>query len=183
MMFGGQADDVASQRMIGRTRDAGVNFIDTADVYNNGRPEEVVGKAVHADRSRWVIATKVNGMVGPEPNERGSSRKWILEAVRRSLARLGTDYIDIYYLHREDLETPLEESVRAMGDLVRSGAIRYFALSNHRGLARRRDLQHLRRTWYRSTCRQPAALQCAQSHGRRRALAGGRLLRTRYRAL
>jgi aryl-alcohol dehydrogenase-like predicted oxidoreductase len=132
MMFGGPADDVASQRMIGRARDAGVNFIDTADVYNNGRSEEVVGKAVRADRSRWVIATKVNGMVGPGPNERGSSRKWILEAVRRSLARLGTDYIDIYYLHREDLETPLEESVRAMGDLMRSGAIRYFALSNHR---------------------------------------------------
>jgi aryl-alcohol dehydrogenase-like predicted oxidoreductase len=132
MMFGGPADDVASQRMIARARDAGVNFIDTADVYNNGRSEEVVGKAVRADRGRWVIATKVNGIVGPDPNERGSSRKWILEALRRSLARLGTDYIDIYYLHREDLETPLEESVRAMGDLVRSGAIRYFALSNHR---------------------------------------------------
>jgi aryl-alcohol dehydrogenase (NADP+) len=132
MMFGGPADDVASERMIGRARDAGVNFIDTADVYNNGRSEEVVGKAVRADRGRWVIATKVNGIVGAGPNERGSSRKWILDAVRRSLARLGTDYIDIYYLHREDLETPLEESVRAMGDLARSGAIRYFALSNHR---------------------------------------------------
>jgi aryl-alcohol dehydrogenase (NADP+) len=132
MMFGGSADDAASQRMIGRARDAGVNFIDTADVYNNGRSEEVVGKAVRADRDRWVIATKVNGIVGPGPNERGSSRKWILEAVRRSLTRLGTDYIDIYYLHREDLETPLKESVHAMGDLMRSGAIRYFALSNHR---------------------------------------------------
>jgi aryl-alcohol dehydrogenase (NADP+) len=70
--------------------------------------------------------------MGSGPNERGSSRKWILQAARRSLARLGTDYIDIYYLHREDLETPLEESVRAMDDLVRSGLVRYFALSNHR---------------------------------------------------
>jgi aryl-alcohol dehydrogenase-like predicted oxidoreductase len=132
MMFGGAADEAASQRMVSRARDAGINFIDTADVYNSGRSEEIIGRTVRSDRDRWVIATKVNGIVGPGPNERGSSRKWILEAVRRSLARLGTDYIDIYYLHREDLETPLEESVRAMSDLMRTGLIRYFALSNHR---------------------------------------------------
>jgi len=131
-MFGGPTDEASSQRIIGKARDAGINFIDTADVYNGGRSEEVVGLSIRAELDRWVVATKVNGIMGSGPNERGSSRKWILQAARRSLARLSTDYIDIYYLHREDLETSLEESVHAMGDLVRSGLIRYFALSNHR---------------------------------------------------
>jgi aryl-alcohol dehydrogenase (NADP+) len=132
MMFGGPADEGESQRMIGQARDAGINFIDTADVYSAGRSEEVVGRAVKADRDRWVIATKLNGVMGAGPNQRGSSRKWIFEAARDSLRRLGTDYIDVYYLHREDLEVPLEESVHALADLVRAGDIRYFALSNHR---------------------------------------------------
>jgi aryl-alcohol dehydrogenase-like predicted oxidoreductase len=132
MMFGGPADETASQRMIAAARDAGINFIDTADVYNGGKSEEVVGRAIRAERDQWVVATKLNGIMGPGPNQRGSSRKWIFEAARRSLARLGTDYIDVYYLHREDLETPLEESVHALGDLVRAGMIRYFALSNHK---------------------------------------------------
>jgi aryl-alcohol dehydrogenase-like predicted oxidoreductase len=132
MMFGGPADEAQSQRMIAVARDAGINFIDTADVYNGGKSEEVVGRAIRAERDQWVVATKLNGIMGPGPNQRGSSRKWIFEAARRSLARLGTDYIDVYYLHREDLETPLEESVHALGDLVRAGMIRYFALSNHK---------------------------------------------------
>jgi aryl-alcohol dehydrogenase-like predicted oxidoreductase len=131
-MFGGPADEAASQRMFAAARDAGINFIDTADVYNGGKSEEVVGRAIRAERDQWVVATKLNGIMGPGPNQRGSSRKWIFEAARRSLARLGTDYIDVYYLHREDLETPLEESVHALGDLVRAGMIRYFALSNHK---------------------------------------------------
>ena len=132
MMFGGPADEAQSQRMIAAARDAGINFIDTADVYNGGQSEEVVGRAIRNERDHWVVATKLNGIMGPGPNQRGSSRKWIFEAARRSLARLGTDYIDVYYLHREDLETPLEELVHALGDLVRAGMIRYFALSNHK---------------------------------------------------
>lgn len=132
MMFGGPADEAESRRMIAAARDAGINFIDTADVYNGGRSEEIVGRAIQGERDRWIVATKLNGVMGQEPNQRGSSRKWIYEAVRNSLRRLATDYIDIYYLHREDLETPLEESVRALGDLARAGHIRYFALSNHR---------------------------------------------------
>jgi aryl-alcohol dehydrogenase-like predicted oxidoreductase len=132
MMFGGPADEPQSQRMIAAARDAGINFIDTADVYNGGESEEVIGRAVRGERDRWVIATKLNGIMGSGPNQRGSSRKWIFEAARGSLARLGTDYIDVYYLHREDLETPLEESVHALGDLVHAGMIRYFALSNHK---------------------------------------------------
>jgi aryl-alcohol dehydrogenase (NADP+) len=113
-------------------RDAGINFIDTADVYSGGKSEEVVGHAIRGERDRWVVATKLNGIMGEGPNQRGSSRKWIFEAARSSLHRLGTDYIDVYYLHREDLETPLDESVRALGDLARAGMIRYFALSNHK---------------------------------------------------
>lgn len=132
MMFGGPAGEQDSQRMIAAARDAGINFIDTADVYNGGKSEEVVGRAIKNERDRWVIATKLNGIMGEGPNQRGSSRKWIFEAARRSLGRLGTDYIDVYYLHREDLETPLEESVHALGDLARAGMIRYFALSNHK---------------------------------------------------
>ena len=132
MMFGGAADEAASLRIVAAARDAGINFIDTADVYNAGKSEEVVGKAVRAERHRWVIATKLNGIMGEGPNERGSSRKWIMEAVRNSLRRLGTDYIDVQFLHREDMETPLAESVRALADLQRAGMIRYFALSNHR---------------------------------------------------
>jgi len=132
MMFGGPAGEADSQRMIAAARDAGINFIDTADVYNGGKSEEVVGRAIRKERDRWVVATKLNGIMGEGPNQRGSSRKWIFEAARKSLVRLGTDYIDIYYLHREDLETPLEESVHALADLVRAGMIRYFALSNHK---------------------------------------------------
>jgi aryl-alcohol dehydrogenase (NADP+) len=132
MMFGGPANETDSGRIIAAARDAGINFIDTADVYNGGRSEEVIGRAIRGERDRWVVATKLNGIMGEGPNQRGSSRKWILEAARSSLRRLGTDYIDVYYLHREDLETPLEESVHALGDLVRAGMIRYFALSNHK---------------------------------------------------
>ena len=132
MNFGGPTDGTEAIRLISISRDAGVNFIDTANVYAGGRSEEIVGQAIRGDRQRWVLATKVNGATGEGPNERGSSRKAILHAVHGSLTRLGTDYIDIYYLHREDRHTPLAESVRAMGDLQRSGAIRYFALSNHK---------------------------------------------------
>lgn len=132
MNFGGATDAAAAGRIVARAREAGVNFIDTADQYNGGRSEEVTGRAIAGERDRWVLATKVFNPMGSGPNERGLSRKWILQAVEASLKRLGTDYIDVYYLHKEDLETPLEESVRAVGDLVRQGKIRYFGLSNFR---------------------------------------------------
>ena len=132
MNFGGPTDETEALRVIGMSRDAGINFIDTANVYTEGRSEEIVGRAVRTERHKWVIATKVNGATGDGPNERGSSRKAIMDAAAGSLKRLGTDYIDVYYLHREDKATPLAESVRAMADLQRAGMIRYFALSNHR---------------------------------------------------
>jgi aryl-alcohol dehydrogenase (NADP+) len=133
MMFGGQTDEATSGRIVAKARDAGVNFIDTADAYNEGRSEEVVGRAVKADRDRWVVATKLaNAMGSKGPNEGGLSRKWVMQAAEASLRRLGADTIDIYYLHKEDHGTPLPETVRAMGDLVRAGKIRYFGVSNYR---------------------------------------------------
>jgi aryl-alcohol dehydrogenase-like predicted oxidoreductase len=133
MMFGGQTDEATSRRIIDKARDAGVNFIDSADAYNDGRSEEVVGAAIRSQRPHWVLATKLANKVGTGPNDGGLSRRWIYQAVDRSLARLGTDWIDLYYLHKEDHSTPLEETVRAMGDLMRAGKIRYFGVSNYRG--------------------------------------------------
>jgi len=132
MMFGGPTDAATSARMVAKAREAGVNFIDTADAYNKGGSEEMVGRAISNNRPGWVLATKLANPMGDDPNRSGLSRKWVLEAADESLKRLGTDYIDIYYLHKEDQSTPLEETVRAMGELMRAGKIRYFGVSNYR---------------------------------------------------
>ena len=132
MMFGSPTDEATAERIVGSARGAGVNFIDTADVYNEGRSEEIVGQLIRAERGHWVLATKVANPMGPGPNDRGLSRRWIMHAAEASLRRLGTDVIDIYYLHKEDHATPLAETVRAMGDLVRHGKILHFGVSNHR---------------------------------------------------
>jgi aryl-alcohol dehydrogenase (NADP+) len=132
MMFGGATDEGTARRIVGKARDQGVNFIDTADQYNAGQSEAVVGRAISAERDRWVLATKVCNPMGTGPNERGLSRKWLMQAADGSLERLGTDYIDIYYLHKEDPATPLAETVRAIADLMAQGKIRYFGLSNFR---------------------------------------------------
>jgi aryl-alcohol dehydrogenase (NADP+) len=132
MMFGGPTDPATSRRIVDRGRDAGINFIDTADTYNGGRSEEVVGEAIREARAHWVLATKLANPMGKGPNEGGLSRVYVFRAVEASLRRLGTDVIDIYYLHKEDHQTPLEETVRAMGDLMRQGKIRHFGVSNYR---------------------------------------------------
>ena len=132
MNFGGPTDAATAGRIIGRARDAGVNFVDTADAYAGGKSEEVTGRAIAAHRHGWVLATKLANPVGPGPNGGGLSRKWVMQAAENSLRRLGTEYIDVYYLHKEDHETPLAETVRAMGDLQRQGKIRYFGVSNYR---------------------------------------------------
>jgi aryl-alcohol dehydrogenase-like predicted oxidoreductase len=132
MMFGGQTDESDSARIIARAKDAGINFIDTADAYHDGVSEEVVGRAIKADRRHWVLATKMCNAMGKGPNQVGLSRRWMLEACDGSLARLGTDWVDVMYLHREDHGTPLEETVRAMADLIRAGKVRYFGVSNFR---------------------------------------------------
>jgi aryl-alcohol dehydrogenase-like predicted oxidoreductase len=131
MMFGGPTDEATSVRIVDSAREAGVNFIDTADAYGAGKSEEIVGRAVRADRDRWVVATKVGYPAGaPFATGADLSRKYVMHAAEASLRRLGTDYIDLYYLHHDDAGTPLEETVRALADLVRQGKIRYVGLSN-----------------------------------------------------
>jgi hypothetical protein len=121
MMFGAQTDDQASMEILHRFTDEGGNFIDTADVYGDGRSEEVLGRWLKTQRrDDHVIATKVWGGTGPQPNDRGLSRKHILEAVDASLRRLGTDYIDLYQLHAWDDGTPLTETLSTLDTLVRS---------------------------------------------------------------
>src|SRR5215831_8418163 len=132
MMFGGETDEQAAQKIVRHAFEAGINFIDSADAYNEGRSEEVTGRTIAGERERWVVATKLGNQVGQGPNGGGLSRKWVMTAVEGSLRRLATDYIDIYYLHKEDHDTPLEETVHAMGDLVRLGKIRHFGVSNYR---------------------------------------------------
>jgi aryl-alcohol dehydrogenase-like predicted oxidoreductase len=132
MMFGGPADAATSERIIGKAFDAGINTLDTADQYIAGRSEEVCGQAIKDRRHDWVLATKVANSMGADPNKSGLSRRWIYLALEASLRRLGTDYIDIYYLHREDHNTPLETTISAMGDLIRQGKIRFFGVSNFR---------------------------------------------------
>ena len=133
MMFGGETDEATSKRIVDKAFDQGVNFIDTADVYHAGRSEEIVGRAIADHRDNWVVATKFGYPTTQGPNEQGQSRKWIIQSVEASLKRLGTDYIDILYFHRALVDAPLDESVRAIGDLIRQGKIRYFGLSNFRG--------------------------------------------------
>jgi aryl-alcohol dehydrogenase (NADP+) len=133
MMFGDQTNEESSRAIIASARDAGVNFIDTADAYAAGKSEEIIGRAIKADRDRWVIATKVGYLPDPmAPAGPDLTRKHVMRAVERSLGKLALDCIDIYYLHRDDPTTPLEETVRALADLVRQGKIRYFGLSNFR---------------------------------------------------
>ena len=132
MMFGGPTDEATSSRIVAKAREAGINFIDTADAYNGGNSEAVVGRAISNNRHNWILATKLANQIGDDPNRGGLSRRWVLQAADESLKRLGTDFIDIYYLHKEDHKTPLEETVRAIGDLMRQGKIRYFGVSNYR---------------------------------------------------
>ncbi|MGP0014884.1 aldo/keto reductase [Pseudomonas sp.] len=134
MMFGEQTDTETSLRIIDKAWDQGINFIDTADVYTGGRSEEIVGEAIARHRHEWILATKAGfGPVDGKPNRSGLSRKHLFNAIEASLGRLGTDYLDIYYLHREDHGTPLEVTISAIGDLLRQGKIRHWGLSNYRG--------------------------------------------------
>lgn len=132
MNFGGATDEATSARIISSAREAGVNFIDTADVYGDGRSEEIVGRAIKSSRSEWIVATKVGSAMGKARNHRGLSRVWMIQACEASLRRLGVEAIDVYYLHREDHGTALEETAMAIADLVRAGKIRHFGVSNFR---------------------------------------------------
>ena len=132
MMFGawGETDHDECIRIIHRALDAGINFIDTADVYSRGESEEIVGKALAGGRrENVVLATKVHGTMGDDPNEFGNSRRWIVREVENSLRRLGTDWIDLYQIHRPEEDTDIDETLGALTDLVRAGKIRYIGSS------------------------------------------------------
>ena len=131
MTFGNGADEAEAARMVHAAFDAGVNFFDTADAYVNGVSEAMLGKALKGRRSDAVIASKVFNPMGGRPNDSGMSRLHIKQAVEDSLRRLQTDYIDVYYIHHVDIQTPLEEMLRAFDDLVRQGKILYTACSNY----------------------------------------------------
>ena len=137
MMFGDRTDGREANEIVANAFAAGVNGIDTADVYADGASETITGAAIKSQRARWILATKVGNVIAGDGNQRphtgGSSRRWIFQACDASLARLGTDWIDVYYLHKDDPKTPLPETVAAMGALIDAGKIRYFGVSNFRG--------------------------------------------------
>ena len=156
MSFGGDADKAASAAMYRACRDAGINFFDTADQYANGRSEEILGALMRGHRDDLVVITKCFNPTGPDINARGTSRRHVLRAVETSLKRLQTDRVDVFFLHHYDRRTPLEESVRALEDLVRSGKVLYPALSNWSAWQTQRavDLQE-RHDWARVQLIQP----------------------------
>jgi aryl-alcohol dehydrogenase-like predicted oxidoreductase len=131
MTFGHGTDTNEAERIVSDALDAGVTFFDTADSYSDGVSETMLGRALGARRREAVLATKVFNPMGPGPNDSGMSRVHIMNAVEDSLRRLATDYIDLYYIHHVDVQTPLEEMLRAFDDLVRQGKVRYLACSNY----------------------------------------------------
>ncbi|MBW8753677.1 MAG: aldo/keto reductase [Sphingomonadales bacterium] len=129
-----------AERQIALCLEAGVNLFDTADVYTSGQSEEILGSILKSRRQEVLIATKCLGRMGPGVNDLGASRKHIVEACEASLRRLGTDYIDLYQIHNQDLLVPIEETLRALDDLVRAGKVRYVGSSNHSGWTKMRAL-------------------------------------------
>ncbi len=130
MVYGNQVSETEAINIIERALSAGVNFLDTADMYAEGRTEEIVGKALKGKRHSVVLATKVGVRRGPDANDIGLSRKHIMKGIEDSLSRLETDYIDLYYVHLPDYDTPIEETLRTLDDLVHQGKVRYVACSN-----------------------------------------------------
>jgi aryl-alcohol dehydrogenase-like predicted oxidoreductase len=131
MTFGQSADLAESKRMVDLSLAAGVNFFDVADGYAGGKSEEILGQALNGRRREVIVATKFFNPMGSGPNDSGMSRVHIMQAIEDSLRRLQMDYVDIYYIHHVDVQTPLEEMLRALDDLVRQGKVRYIACSNY----------------------------------------------------
>ncbi|MBN2004078.1 MAG: aldo/keto reductase [Anaerolineae bacterium] len=156
MSFGGDADEATSAAMFHRCREVGINFFDCANVYQRGRAEEILGKLIQDCRNEVVITSKVYFPMGDDINARGSTRKHILASIEASLKRLNTDFIDVYFLHHFDDNTPIEETLRAMDDLVRQGKILYPAASNFAAWQIMKALGiSERRGWAKFACLQP----------------------------
>lgn len=130
MMFGKTADEAESKRIVDAALDHGVNFFDTANMYQDGESERILGRALRGRRGECIVATKVGYGRGEQGEEEGTSRHAVLRAIDQSLANLGTDYVDVYYLHRPDYVTPIEETLAAMDEVIRAGKARYFGISN-----------------------------------------------------
>ncbi len=156
MSFGGDADEPTSAAMYKAVRDAGINFFDTANEYNKGVSEEILGRLAKGHRDDLVITTKVNAQIRPDPNARGTSRRHVVEAIEGCLRRLQTDRVDVLFLHRYDAMTPIEESMRGLEDLVRAGKVIYPAVSNWSAWQTQRavDIQE-RNNWARLQVIQP----------------------------
>ena len=133
MMFADQTDNTEARSIVAHAREHGVNFIDTADVYSTGKSETMVGDILKGTRADWILATKIGNKMSGRPNESQYSRSWMMRECDASLQRLATDYIDIYYLHRDYNGMDLEEPLRAIDALLRAGKIRYWGVSNFRG--------------------------------------------------
>ena len=144
MMFGDQTDLTEARSIVAHAREHGVNFIDTADVYSTGKSESMVGELLGANRADWILATKIGNKMSEAPNQVQYSRTWMMRECEASLTRLGTDYIDIYYLHRDFNGMDLEEPLRTIDALLRAGKIRYWGVSNFRGW-RIAEMVHLAR--------------------------------------
>jgi len=156
MSFGGDADEATSAAMYKACRDAGINFFDSADQYNKGKSEEILGALMHGHRDDLVITTKCFNPTGDDVNARGTSRRHVIRAAEASLKRLRTDRVEVFFLHHYDKRTPLEESMRALEDLVRAGKVLYPAVSNYSAWQTQRavDLQE-RHDWARLQVIQP----------------------------
>ncbi|MFE2095114.1 aldo/keto reductase [Streptomyces sp. NPDC059460] len=198
MMFGalGNPDHDESIRIIHKALDAGINFVDTADMYSHGESEEILGKALQGRRADVVLATKARMPMSDEPNHQGASRRWLMRALEDSLRRLGTDYVDLYQIHRPDPDTDIEETLSVLTDLQRAGKIRAFGtsslpaseivrahwVSERRGLARLRTEQPVYSILNRGIERE--VLPVAQEFGMGTLVwspLGGGLLTGRYR--
>ncbi len=131
MTFGSQTDEATARRIMDCCLDAGINFIDTANVYNRGAAETIVGKTLKGRRDKVILASKVRGKMGDAPDEEGLSRAAMRKAIDASLQRLGTDYVDLYYLHQPDYAAAIEETLETMQELVRAGKVRFPAISNY----------------------------------------------------
>jgi len=133
MMFGDRTDEAEARRILDHARESGVDFLDTADMYAAGRSEEMVGRLIAQDRDAWVLATKAGNPVPGVARSAGLSRAWLMRAIDGSLKRLGTDRVDLWYLHLDDRITPVEETVTAVGDAIRAGMVLYWGFSNFEG--------------------------------------------------
>ncbi len=145
MMFGDQTDETVAREIVAVTRDAGLNAIDSADNYAGGESERIVGNLIAQDRARWVLATKIANPIGKEPNDKGLSRRWIMQEIDNSLRRLKTDWIDVYYMHKDDETTPIEETLSSFARLIELGKIRYYGISNFRAWRVTRMVETARR--------------------------------------